>query len=408
MKKIIIVISIFLFFASLFISCESIIKQEKVYNPIEATEALATLAPAFSEVIRDNPEFVSIIKEEANKKFDGDTNVLFEKVANLSVTKDGKTLKDLLTSKLVNKGKSESVDELISKIPYFNIYVFTPEEKSPNKNIDENIIVCANRYDVDDQDPNYIITGHDTTGNLYAFEKGEEPDRTTFVLGVNEALAYQEFLEKYGNLDTSETPNILTTTKGGWDGLTTHEYYLDQIYLYADCELFPNGPAEVYCLYVSSKNGNEYGKRINLDNIDYDKTIYENQNIYIDSLVNEINQGVFAIYFREWDVFFFWDSGTLPDQVVAKVTIDTVNPPYTVDKVLGCNRWDDDLCFPWAMSVDNGHVYYMPECVEVGAQTYTRNGFKIRFWDPSYIKYYFNGTSDPILSNWVKIKYITK
>ncbi len=241
MKKIIIVISIFLFFASLFISCESIIKQEKVYNPIEATEALATLAPAFSEVIRDNPEFVSIIKEEANKKFDGDTDVLFEKVANLSVTKSGKTLKDLLTSKLVNKGESESVDELISKIPYFNIYVFTPEEKSPNKNIDENIIVCANRYDVDDQDPNYIITGYDTTGNLYTFEKGEEPDRTTFVLGVNERV---EYISKSIKINKSSLD----------DGSVNHNEKLIGVKLKTTLDPWPFGDAEVYILYLFGGN----------------------------------------------------------------------------------------------------------------------------------------------------------
>ncbi|MEJ5273964.1 MAG: hypothetical protein WH035_07520 [Spirochaetota bacterium] len=415
MKKIIIVSIIFLLFISLFFSCELGLSETKTYNAIDATNALAKLAPVFAEVIRDNPEFIGLIKDEANKKFDGDTDVLFDNIKNLSVTKGGKTLKDLLDSKLTTRGEGESIDQIIAKIPYFNVYVFTPEEKAPNKNVDENIIVCANRYDVDDMDPNYIITGYDMTGNLYTFEKGEEPDRTSLVLGINEFLAYKDFLEylKANGYDNyMQTPDLSLTNKGGWDQNTTHDYYLAQLYLEDDYENFPNGNAEVYCLFIYAKNGLSYGYKYDpynsvMSNVVSEKRLYT-LNLHLGTLINEIYQSKFALYFREWDIFWFWENKQTPDDVNAHLTIDTIIPAYPVAKSFGCNRWDDDLRYDYEPGTNNGHIYEMPECIELDTRKFKFNGFKVNFWDINGLYYYFgmpNSTSS--WKNYATINYLS-
>ncbi len=411
MKKIVILISIFLFSISLFFSCELNLNDTKVYNNIDATNALAKLAPVFSEVLKENSGFIKKIKEEAEKRFDGDLDVLFENVENLTIEKGGKTFKALIESKLITKGESESFEELIAKIPYFNIYVFEPEVKSLNKEANENIIVCANRYDVDDMSDEYVITGYDLAGNVYEFKRGEEPDRMTLVLGVNEYLAYEDFLKllNENGYDSSKQKNILSTSKvslkGGWDQNTTREFYLAQLYLEDDYEAFPNGPAEVYCLLVYAKNGLSYGRRIDLPTVDNEKRVY-NLNIYLQTFINEPYEGVFALYFREWDIFWAWESGKYPDQVIANLTVDTVIPPYHASYAFGCNKWDDDLRYGYKPGTNNGHIYNMPECIELDYLKFYMNGFKIKFWNSNGLIYYFgmpNATSS--WYNWAKIDF---
>lgn len=412
MKKVLIVIFVFLFFSSLFFSCESIIKKDITYNHIDATKALAKLAPAFNEVIKENPGFISIIKEEANKKFDGTTDVLFDTIKNRSLTKGGKTFAELLSSKLVTKGENQSLEELISQIPYFNIYVFTPEVKSLTKENDENIIVVANRYDVDDMSDEYIVYGYDGLGNEYQFTRDQEPDKTTFVLGVNESLAYDAYLKwlsENGYTQQQSSPNILTTTKGGWDQNTTRTFTISQLYLKDDCEAFPNGPAEVYMLLLYSKYGKSYGVRTELTSVDEEEKVNDLDNILV-TLINEPYQGKFAVYFREWDIFWFWESGKLPDQVIAHLYIDIVNPPYQAAYSYGCNRWDDDLSYGYTAGTDNGHVYDMPECTRIADHKFARNGFKVDFWESiSGSRFYFgmpNATSS--WYNWAKIDITEK
>ncbi len=262
MKKIVIILSIFLFFFSLFFSCESIVKDTKTYNAFDATNALSKLAPVFNEVFRENPGFVKMIKQEAEKRFDGTLDVLFESVQNLTLEKGGKTFKELLAAKIVNKGENESFDELISKIPYFNLYVFEPEVKSLTKGSEENVIVCANRYDVDDMSPQYIITGYDIYGNEYQFNKDEQPDITCIVLGVNERV---ENLKYYQNLKNMGNNNAC---------------YLYKVYCDDDKEPWIKGPAEIFSAYLyldSSANV----KKITLKDLvffDYVKKWYDSTN----------------------------------------------------------------------------------------------------------------------------------
>jgi hypothetical protein len=298
-----IIIVVFLFFSSLFFSCESIIKNDKTYNHIDATKSLAKLAPAFNEVIKENPGFISIIKEEANKKFDGTTDVLFDTIKNRSLTKGGKTFAELLSSKLVTKGENQSLEELISQIPYFNIYVFTPKVKSLTKENDENIIVVANRYDVDDMSDEYIVYGYDGLGNEYQFTRGQEPDKTTFVLGVNESLAYDAYLKwlsENGYTQQQSSPNILTTTKGGWDQKTTHDYYIEELYYFHSYEVWLQGPPEMYCILVYAKYGSSSGRRIELKDINEGGLLLANL-IYLIKLriimKNKINKNLFLILF---------------------------------------------------------------------------------------------------------------
>lgn len=409
MKRLFIIIFIFLFFGSLFISCESIIKDNKTYNHIDATNALSKLVPAFNEVLRDNAGFISIIKEEADKRFDGTTDVLFDTIKNRSLVKGGKTFKELLNSKLISKGSSESLEDLISKIPYFNIYVFTPEVKSLNKENEENIIVVADRYDVDGMSYEYIIYCIDMLGNEYQFAKGQEPDKTTFVLGVNEALAYEAYLNwlsENGRNQQQATPNILTTTKGGWDQKISREFQITQLYLYNNYEFFPKGPAEIYMLVVYAKYGINSGIRVELTEVDDEKWVY-NMNRNLVTLINESYESKFAVYFREWDIFWFWESGTYPDQVIAHLTIETVTPTHIVSYAFGCNRWDDDLRYAYQDSFNNGHVYDMPECVSIADHKFAYNGFKVDFWESiSGTKFYFgmpNATSN--YYNWANITF---
>ncbi|HPC38604.1 MAG TPA: hypothetical protein PLF21_04755 [Exilispira sp.] len=270
MKKIIIVSIIFLLFISLFFSCELGLNESKTYNAIDATNALSKLAPVFSEVLKDNPEFIGLIKDEANKKFDGETDVLFDNIKNLSVIKGGKTLKDLLEAKLITKGQSESLDQLIAKIPYFNIYVFTPEEKSPNKNVDENIIFCANRYDVDDMKLDYI-EGYDLNGNKILLNAQIPPkDCIVFVLGINERVEYN-------------SKNYLTTKSSLDDGSINHNEKLKGLYLKTTMDPWPFGNAEVYILYLFGGNN---GIRQNYSEVDksgkwyiFDNVIYSYSNL---------------------------------------------------------------------------------------------------------------------------------
>jgi len=47
------------------------------------------------------------------------------------------------------------------------------------------------------------------------------------------------------------------------------------------------------------------------------------------------------------------------------------------------------LRYGYSPGTDNGHIYNMPECIELAYLKFFRNGFKIRFWNNNCLIYYF-------------------
>ncbi len=45
--------------------------------------------------------------------------------------------------------------------------------------------------------------------------------------------------------------------------------------------------------------------------------------------------------------------------------------------------------YGYSPGTDNGHIYNMPECIELAYLKFFRNGFKIRFWNNNCLIYYF-------------------
>lgn len=112
------------------------------------------------------------------------------------------------------------------------------------------------------------------------------------------------------------------------------------------------------------------------------------------------------IYFREWDIFWFWDDNKYPDYVNVHLTIDTLTPAYPAAKSFGCNRWDDNLEMGYKPGTDNGPCYNMPECYEISNLVFRHNGIKVGFWDNNCLDYIFGVIPPYPETNVARINYL--
>ncbi len=153
------------------------IESEAVYEQTEFNRDMRDFAMAVNEAINSNKTFFGLIRDEVNKKFDGDYNVLLSQIVDAKVTKyttgtDGRafasgeiTVRDLLNSSLDkamgkaypkgNKGVSERfktagttlIDKLTAQYPELQIAVPFHPEHLENDSYIPPVVFLPEEYD---------------------------------------------------------------------------------------------------------------------------------------------------------------------------------------------------------------------------------------------------------------------
>jgi len=212
------------------------------------TNNIKYLAPIFAHVVNQNNEILSLIKEETNKQFDGDYDVLFDAIKDKAISKNSMTFMELLNNANLTRNKNaSSIENYVSSIPHFNLYLYIPQTMTRDNLNFSNVVVAANRYDVDDTILDYVYA-YDQNGCETTLSAQEAPDFPVLVLGINERVDMNgKVIEHFRNKDKNTTTRY--TTGGDFDGKTVHHEKLYAIRLTTDLEGWLAGNPEVYALY---------------------------------------------------------------------------------------------------------------------------------------------------------------
>jgi len=269
----------------------------------------------------------------------------------------------------IQKGESDDLEDLLAQIPYLNIYWYIPSDEQ--KTYDESKLVVASlRYDIDDTDPAYVVTGYDFQGNIYKIYGNEDPDFEVLVLGVNERV---EHLKYY----TSTSYQSLT--KGMGDGTTLATL---GIYLNKDLEGWGQSGADVCTFYLFAPKDPYTGDPTNITCLRYveypDNSFKEKTAYYAGS--SNIRASLFA-----WDpsalgqnlyVYFYDDDwGTSSSAKVITVTIS--RDGKTITKNISCTK--EYLGSPWSYSPEDDELFkfYMNYQDAKPTKYYPGNGWLI-------------------------------
>ncbi|MBR1513146.1 MAG: fibronectin type III domain-containing protein [Bacteroidales bacterium] len=133
-------------------------------------------------------EFRSIIKEEAQKKFDGDYDILATSLQKRKLENKGVLVGEFLLENLEKNGikiEDDYLDEVASLIP--NLQVSIPIKCDEWDEVNFIPPVVPVPVDFDDIN-NDFIDGYDRLGNQYTFSLKEDPDIPIIVVSVSERI----------------------------------------------------------------------------------------------------------------------------------------------------------------------------------------------------------------------------
>ena len=191
----------------------------------------------------NNEELVSIIKNKAMNKFDGDTEILWEMVKDQTL-KNGNTIRQHITSKFNKDERSILPIKQIERVPLLNI-LYLPSNNRNNKDFRVTYIpVTKNDVEVDS------VIAYDSNLNKFNISFTEPSDFPLFVVGVNERVdPINKEPKSYSLKKTVKTTSDYT--KGAC-------LLLCEAWLYDDKEPFLKGAAEIYFrVFAYDGSGNE-------------------------------------------------------------------------------------------------------------------------------------------------------
>lgn len=187
-------------FTLLLISCEqhntsdssTIINAEK-YNSEEKTELISSYAQMLAASM-GNPELRETIKDEAQIKFDGDYDILTNKLQNLKLKGDHTTVRNTLAASCIITRANEgcftgNLDELIEEIQaeFPNLQVSVPIHCDEWDTENYIPLVAFLPYDFDDQTATEV-EAFDINGNSYMLSLEEEPEQPVIVVSISERV----------------------------------------------------------------------------------------------------------------------------------------------------------------------------------------------------------------------------
>lgn len=198
----------------------------------QVTEALKLLAPCFARAISESSELRDLIVGTALEMRTGDTELLFEWIAEETILLDTRSISvsDYLRASAVEYGMSEpSFDGLIETVPSFNLLLVDPVDGA---GVD--FLVTANDYSVPEFELQTVVA-YDMSGNAVVLDaQAVAPPVRTIVLGISERAGGNDF--GYERLGVS--PKGLENKTINWERVK-----IDNINL---VEGWLNGAAEVY------------------------------------------------------------------------------------------------------------------------------------------------------------------
>ena len=212
MKRKILISALLITVIAIFTSCE---KDETVsassINLINGDEVLlvpstATLSDEKSVVQSEDPEVVEaeefakllaasingkdvrkFLKDEANKKFDGDFDILVSKVIDTKI--GGVSFKDKVAkSSTLGVSKGNEIFSNAIKNPKLNISVPVLVENWNDKK--QQLLVGVNNGTIDGETE--YIKAFDSKGRIYLIDTKVEPDVPVIIVGNNERMDYQD------------------------------------------------------------------------------------------------------------------------------------------------------------------------------------------------------------------------
>ena len=136
----------------------------------------------------DDKEFRSMIKEEAQKKFDGDYDILATSLQKGKLETKGISVGEFLLENLAKYGINAEdgyLEKVVSLIP--NLQVSIPVKCEEWDEADFIPPVVPVPVDFDDTN-NDVIVGYDGLGKQYTFSLKEDPNIPVIVVSVSERI----------------------------------------------------------------------------------------------------------------------------------------------------------------------------------------------------------------------------
>ena len=160
-----------------------IISAEQVqYDPQMEAIAKALAASMGEESVR------TLIKTEALKKFDGDYDILYQKIGNQNV--GGKTLSTLLnenSQKGNEKSRTLPISQFAVQMPLLNIGVPVNAEKWNTSNFEPLVVISPSSV-VKDETKLTLVKAYDKAGKVHWLDAKKAPDFPVVVVGLNERV----------------------------------------------------------------------------------------------------------------------------------------------------------------------------------------------------------------------------
>jgi hypothetical protein len=201
----------------------------------EAVVNLDVLSRVTATCLSDNPEMLSIIHNEIGKRFDGDTQVLYETIKD-TVLADGRTIHQTLCAAGTTEGAQTGTDmesriEQISNL--INLQIYMPDYDEWD-GVTPPLVGCY-PLDKDDKDID-AITAYDADGTPFVITEMNYRQRPLFILG------YSESVEN----------NNANNTQPALNNRALNHSFGDLVYLYGMCIYdthegwLKGGKAEIY------------------------------------------------------------------------------------------------------------------------------------------------------------------
>ena len=152
------------------------------YDPQMDAIAKALAASMGEESVR------TLIKTEALKKFDGDYDILYQKIGNQNV--GGKTLNTVL-NEYSQKGNGSSrtlpIGQIATQMPLLNISVPVNAEKWNTSNFEPLVVISPSSV-VKDETKLTVVKAYDKAGKVHWLDAKKAPDFPVVVVGLNERV----------------------------------------------------------------------------------------------------------------------------------------------------------------------------------------------------------------------------
>lgn len=152
------------------------------YDPQMEAIAKALAASMGEESVR------TLIKTEALKKFDGDYDILYQKIGNQNV--GGKTLSSLLnenSQKGNEKSRTLPISQFAVQMPLLNIGVPVNAEKWNTSNFEPLVVISPSSV-VKDETKLTVVKAYDKAGKVHWLDAKKTPDFPVVVVGLNERV----------------------------------------------------------------------------------------------------------------------------------------------------------------------------------------------------------------------------